>query len=103
MKYKLLKDLKKRSHYKNVELINLVFKYIKRSLSKNGFLKKRTRAVVYCYLNDKIKKSKKQNVVNRCGITARGRGVLQSFKVSRIYLKEILLKNELLNLKKAVW
>ena len=40
---------------------------------------------------------------NRCQLTARSRGVLRKFKVSRIMLRELALAGKIPGLKKASW
>ena len=54
-------------------------------------------------LNKVSKKSSAVRTKNRCVMTGRGKGVLRAFKCSRIALRELISKGEIVGVTKSSW
>ena len=97
MKKQLKKDLKKRILFYKQEKKNLLLKFIIYSLSLNKSL--RTTA----FKNSLQKTGNKTVIKNRCILTARGRGSLSDFKISRIAFRKLASNGLLLGIRKSSW
>lgn len=89
------KSIKKDSHlrttFKKYELQKLVFKLFLIQVGKNNQMN--YKFYLYKYFKRSVLKSSKTSLKNFCILTGRSKGVLRSFKVSRIKLKELGLLN----------
>lgn len=97
MKFKRsFKDINKRKTYKNVELLQRVFKTVLFTFN-NNYLKL---LLLERYSNFKLEYFKSR-ITNFCIISGRPRSVIRKFKVSRILLRELSAKGCFFGLKKA--
>jgi len=97
MKFKRsFKDINKRKTYKNVEIVQRIFKTILFAFN-NNHLKLLLRKN---YSNFKLEYFKSR-IKNFCIISGRARSVIRKFKVSRIILRELSTKGCFFGLKKA--
>jgi small subunit ribosomal protein S14 len=91
---KNIKDLKLRKKYLKVEL---KCKFLKIFL-QNRFLNKKIRSKIF--LKRKKIKISIVKICNRCVITGRRKGIIRSFKISRIIFKSLVTKGLLIGVKK---
>jgi ribosomal protein S14 len=104
MKYLKIKDSKIRKLFCKNEKLRLVNKFIFTNLlNKNmeTFLEKTRLVIVKNVLNKKY--SSKVKITRRCIFNNRGRGVLRSFGISRMYLRELMQCGLIPGYSKAVW
>jgi ribosomal protein S14 len=99
MKYLGLKDQKRRKQFFENEKIRIILKYL---LQKEN-LSVKDRILITKNLESLPKDSSITRLRNRCVITNRGRGVLQSFRLSRIQLREMFSLGIVPGYKKSVW
>lgn len=99
MKYLGLKDQKRRKQFFEYEKIRIILKYL---LQKEN-LSVKDRILITKNLESLPKDSSITRLRNRCVITNRGRGVLQSFRLSRIQLREMFSLGIVPGYKKSVW
>jgi len=96
MKRLYINDLKNRAKNKKKEQKKLCLNYI---LNKQN-----VDILTKIKLKNKIKKLKHYTKVrNRCSITFRARGIIKSWKVSRIFLRKAAGLGLVPNLKKSIW
>lgn len=91
----VIRDKKLRLDYLKNELKLTFFK----ALLNNRFLDKNIRTLIY------IKNKKMNNSIvkfkNRCVLTGRGRGIIRSFRLSRIVFKNLVSKGLIIGIKKT--
>jgi len=99
MKVLYLKDKKRRQLFSLYEKKRLVLKYIKQNnnlkldLRKNAYFN-----LILCPLNSSFVR-----IHNRCVLSNRARGVLNYFKVSRSFFKNLALNGYFPGVQKASW
>ncbi len=113
MKFAKLKDFFKRGNFKKQEIFRLKLKFLfVNKLNFNNTIRslssKKKVNIRLLYLKNlllKISKNKfsKTKLVRRCILTNRSRGSLQTFGVSRSFLRELLQFGIIPGYKKAVW
>ena len=99
---------KQSSIQKNLNRINLVKKFSKRSQSlKKQIMKKNLsmeeRFKIQSKLNELPRDSSKIRVRNRCKLTGRTRGVYRKFGLSRIKIRELAMSGALPGVVKSSW
>lgn len=108
MLFAKIKDIKLREKYNKFEknklinkflFINLLNKKVKDTSNIN--LKKCNIVLLQNQLNNK--RNSKVRIVRRCIFNNRNRGVLRSFGISRIYLKELIQFGVVPGYSKSVW
>ena len=95
----LLKDANLRTLVARVEYRRLLYKAILQDRS----LPQPLRYEFMFKLNKVSKKSSAVRTKNRCVMTGRGKGVLRTFKCSRIALRELISKGEIAGVTKSSW
>jgi ribosomal protein S14 len=99
-----IKDLYYRKQYLKLENKLNLYTFISRALLLNQILKKKKLFITYKVNLLKLKKKRvKTKLVRRCLFTNRSRSTLQSFKISRIYLRELISAGSLPGFKKGIW
>ena len=96
MKSKHFFDSKLRSAFTKKEVARIVLKYLYSKYSKSLNFQK-------YYVRKYSSSVAKTKLVRRCILNNRARGVIRTFGVSRIVLKEYLLAGYMPGYKKAVW
>lgn len=101
MLFAKIKDIKNRNKFSRIEKKRLVDKFI----SINFLHQKKLKNIHYVLLQKKSKKKQysKVRLVRRCIFNNRNRGVLRSFGISRIYLRELMQFGLIPGYLKAVW
>lgn len=99
MKYLGLKDQKRRKQFFENEKFRILLKYL---LQKEN-LSVKDRILITKKLESLSKDSSITRLRNRCVITNRSRGVLKSFRLSRIQLREMFSLGIVPGFKKSVW
>ena len=99
MKYLLEKDKKRRLIFQKYEKKKLILKV----LSKDKRLDEFSRLLFRIKLSQYPKNASKTRVVNRCLSTGRAHGISRFFKMSRIEMRQYLLRGYLYGIKKASW
>ena len=97
MKHKLVIDHKRRQIFYTEELKKRVHK----SISVNQYLSSSVRAASLDCLSTTFTYSSR--IMNYCLITARSKGVLRKFKVSRMVFKELASNGYLNGVRKGSW
>lgn len=113
MKYLYVKDVKKRKLYNTIEKIKLIEKLSQiKILNYNHYLKTfnmYSKSIHFLTLyNKSIKINKIQYKINthitrRCLLTNRARGSLKVFRISRSFLRELILMGLIPGYKKSIW
>jgi ribosomal protein S14 len=100
-----IKDLYYRKQYLKLENKLNLYTFISRALLLNqSGQKKKNLFITYKINLLKLKKKRiKTKLVRRCLFTNRSRSTLQSFKISRIYLRELISAGSLPGFKKGIW
>ena len=98
-----VKDIKDRNAFRLLEITRIInqFTYIQ-ALSKYNRFRDRS----FFFFSKKSKKfqgSSKTGITRRCIINNRSRGVIRSFGISRIYLRELIQFGLVPGYTKAVW
>lgn len=91
---KNIKDLKLRKNFYKIELKYRFFKIF----LHNRFLNKKIRSKIF--LKRKRIKISFVKICNRCCFTGRQKGIIRSFKISRIIFKTLVTKGLLIGVKK---
>ena len=103
MLHSKIKDLKYRNQFLKIEKARLVDIFVFRNLVANPRISKNLKKKVFfkffCIKNSRVK----TRIVRRCVLTNRGRGNLQSFKISRTLLRELMGFGIIPGYKKSVW
>jgi len=103
----LIKKFKNQSYqklFKKVEMLKIVYKFLITNLLNNPNIKQKKYLLLQIYtLYRKVFLFSKTKITNRCILTNRGRGVIRSFNISRIKLRELLRFGFIPGYKKAVW
>src|SRR3978361_1075624 len=97
MKYLVAKDKKNRVNYTKFEKRRLLLK----AITNNQFLDVNIQNKIIIYLKNII--VYKSRIKNYCLITARARGVLRNYNISRILFKQYASYGYLKGIKKASW
>lgn len=102
---KQIQDIKKRRHFYKKEKNILIQKYLQNQLLSYKNVKLNNVSFYRLLLSIKMnnRKASKVKLIRRCVITNRSRGSLRKFKISRIFLREMLLSGAITGYKKAVW
>jgi len=90
----LSKDKKKRKLVKKYELKKLFFSMI---IYTQKFSLKKYKKYAFFYLNTLPKNSSFIRVKNYCILTGRNKGIYRKFKLSRIKIRDLLVRNLLPN------
>jgi small subunit ribosomal protein S14 len=93
------KDKKKRAL---VEKFEVERNFLKACI-KNQTLPQSLRYEYTLKLHNLQKKTSATQLVNRCVLSGRGRGVLKQFKLSRIWVRQLLAKGQLQGITKSSW
>ena len=93
------KDKQKRQSVNRFEVQRQLLK----ALIKNHTLPASLRYEYMLKLNSLAKKTSRVQVVNRCVLSGRSRGVLKQFRLSRIWVRQLLAKGQLQGTKKSSW
>ena len=93
------KDQKKRELVQKFEVQRNFFK----ACIQNQSVPKNLRYEYTLKLHQLKKQSSPTQCVNRCVLSGRGRSVLRKFKLSRIYVRELLAKGQLQGTTKSSW
>lgn len=102
-----IKDIKLRKFYNKFESKKLINKFIftnllnKKNKENNKKIEKINTILLQKQLNNK--RNSKVRIVRRCVFNNRNRGVLRSFGISRVYLRELMLFGIVPGYSKAVW
>ncbi len=102
-----VKDIKLRKFYNKFENKKLINKFIftnllnKKNQENNKKIEKINTILLQKQLNNK--RNSKVRIVRRCVFNNRNRGVLRSFGISRVYLRELMLFGIVPGYSKAVW
>ena len=95
----VLKDQTMRAFVARVEHQRLLYK----AVLQDRNLPQTLRYDFMLKLNKISKKGSKIRTKNRCVVTGRGKGVLRHFKCSRIVLREMASKGDIVGLTKSSW
>ena len=100
-----IKNLFYRNKYLKLENKLNLYTFISRALLLNSLIQKNRLFSINYKLNLlKLKKRRiKTKLVRRCIFTNRSRGAQRAFKISRIYLREIISSGNLPGFKKGIW
>lgn len=102
-----VKDIKVRKFYNKSEKKKLINKFLftnllnKKNQENNKNIEKLNNIFLQKQLNNK--RNSKIRIVRRCVFNNRNRGVLRSFGISRIYLRELMQFGIVPGYSKAVW
>ena len=93
---------------RNLKVIRLVNKFLKRRMELKKIIKNRKlpldeRFNAQLKLAKLPRNSAKIRIRNRCEITGRSRGVYRKFKISRIALRELASKGKIPGMTKSSW
>lgn len=99
MKYLLEKDKKRRILFEKFEKKKILLI----ALSKDVRLSFLRRIMFRLELFKFNKNTSKTRVKNRCSVTGRGRGVFRAFRMSRLQIRELLVRGMLYGVRKASW
>lgn len=103
MLHSKIKDIKYRKQFSKLEKLRIVDNFVFKNLIANPKLEKNLKKQIFFKFYN-IKKSRVKNrSVRRCVLTNRGRGSLQSFKISRVLLRELMSFGIIPGYKKSVW
>lgn len=107
MLYLKIKDLKSRQKFCKIENSRIIKNFVSKNiLSKITFENKISdlhKKKIYLKIFKQKKIRVKNRLVRRCVFTNRGRGVLQKFKTSRVFLRELMGFGIIPGYKKSVW
>ena len=93
------KDALYRVKHRSLEYLRQLYK----SIIKNQALAQEIRYEFVLKLNALPKASSRVKQRNRCALSGRSRGVLRTFKMSRICLRELAAQGALLGVTKSSW
>lgn len=99
MKYIIEKDKKRRELFTKYEYKRLVYK----SILNWECIDKQIRNFIQIKLSKHPKDSSPVRIRNRCIKTGRARGILSTFRISRIVFRDLGSKGEIPGLTKASW
>jgi len=105
MLFSKLKDIKIRKSFHKIEKLKKVRKFLFINLLNSNLISYQKKSVILFLLKKKFKNLSKSKVkiVRRCVINNRSRGVLRSFNISRIFLRELMQFGIIPGYSKAVW
>jgi len=98
-KNKLKKDIKKRLNVQIGEKKKLLLKFIIYSTALPKKIREKAFNMLLLYINNT--RCYKTQINNFCIFSSRGRGVLGSFKISRIVFRRLALSGSLLGIRKS--
>ena len=93
------KDLKRRRNYGNRELNYIVLK----TLLDVSLINKRKRNIFFQRTKKLVRYAERTKIINRCIISSRSRGVCRDFKLSRIKVREMANRGDLIGINKSSW
>ena len=93
------KDFRRRENYGNRELNYMVFK----ALLNTSLLNKKKRSKFFLSTRKLVRYAERTRIVNRCVVSNRSRGVYRDFKLSRIKIREMANRGDLLGVNKSSW
>lgn len=93
------KDQRKRENVKKFEVQRQLLK----ALIKNQTVPQSLRYEYMLKLHELAKQTSKVQVVKRCVLSGRSRGVLKHFKLSRIWVRQLLATGQLQGTTKSSW
>lgn len=98
-------DIKVRKIYKRLELKKKIFKFLILNFNSNPGLVKKKAYFVYNFLlfQKQQLKFSKTKLKNRCKLTNRTQGVVNSHGISRLKMRELIQYGLLPGYTKAVW
>lgn len=99
MKVLFIKDKNKRHQYFLLEKKKIFYKYIINNLK----LPKKIKILIYKKMLNLPLNSSQVRISNRCVISNRSKSVYRKFKLSRIVLRDLASKGDLMGIKKASW
>jgi ribosomal protein S14 len=98
-------DIKIRKIYKRLELQKKIFKFLILNFNSNPVLVKKKAYFVYNFLlfQKKQLKFSKTKLKNRCKLTNRTQGIVNTYGISRLKMREFIQYGVLPGYTKAVW
>lgn len=99
MKYLIEKDKKRRVLFEQYEKKKLVLK----ALVKDNRLPYALRLMYKLDMLNFYKNTSKTRIKNRCVFSGRSRGIVKSFRMSRLMLKSNILRGFVTGIRKASW
>ena len=103
MLHSKIKDLKHRKQFSLIEKKQLIDNFVFKTLIVNPTISKNVKKNIFFKFYNIKKFRVKNRIVRRCVLTNRGRGSLQSFKISRTMLRELMSFGIIPGYKKSVW
>jgi ribosomal protein S14 len=103
MLHSKIKDIKYRKQFLKLEKSRIVDNFVFKNLIANPKLEKNLKKQIFFKFYNKKKSRIKNRSVRRCVLTNRGRSSLQSFKISRVLLRELMSFGIIPGYKKSVW